>query len=192
MSTRGGEITPAITLRPASLGASASIPPTDPNQSATRSEFNTSMAEYRFLDEWFVPAPPETVYDVIGAGLEYPDWRGDVFLEAEGDSGPPAPGRRVRVKARGYLPYRLRFISEVVECERPKRIRMRLSGDFEGGGEWRFKPVEGGTRATLDWRPIVNKPVVRYLTPVLRPLFASNHYWTMRRGEEHIRERVRS
>jgi uncharacterized protein YndB with AHSA1/START domain len=150
------------------------------------------MAEYHFLDEWFVPAPPETVYDVIGAGLEYPEWWGDVFLEAEGDSGPPAPGRRVRVKARGYLPYRLRFSSEVVECERPKRIRMRLSGDFEGGGEWRFEPVEGGTRATLDWRPIVNKPVVRYLTPVLRPLFASNHYWTMRRGQEHIRERVRS
>jgi hypothetical protein len=58
------------------------------------------MAEYRFLDEWFVPAPPETVYDVIGAGHEYPEWWGDVFLEAEGDSGPLAPGRRVRVKAR--------------------------------------------------------------------------------------------
>src|ERR671915_76913 len=118
------------------------------------------MAEYKFLDEWFVPAPPEAVYDVIGAQLEYPEWWGDVFLEVEGDDGPPAPGRRARVKARGYLPYRLRF-----------------------------EPVEGGTRATLDWRPVVNKPLVRYLTPVLRPLFASNHYWTMRRGQEHIRER---
>jgi hypothetical protein len=71
------------------------------------------MAEYQFFDEWFVPAPPETVYDVIGAGLEYPEWLGDVFLEAEGDSGPPAPGRRVRVKARGYLSNRLRIRERV-------------------------------------------------------------------------------
>jgi uncharacterized protein YndB with AHSA1/START domain len=150
------------------------------------------MAEYKFLDEWFVPASPEAVYDLIGAQLEYPEWWGDVFLEVEGDDGPPRPGRRARVKARGYLPYRLRFESEIVEAERPHKIRMRLSGDFDGGGEWRFEPVEGGTRATLDWRPIVNKPIVRYLTPVLRPLFASNHSWTMRRGQEHILERVQS
>jgi uncharacterized protein YndB with AHSA1/START domain len=149
------------------------------------------MAQYRFVDEWFVPAPPEVVYDVIGEGLEYPEWWGDVFLEAEGDSGPPAAGKSIRVKVKGYLPFHLRFESEVVECERPERIRMRISGDLSGGGEWRFEPVEGGTRATLDWRPVVNKPVVRQLTPVLRPLFASNHHWTMRRGQEHILERVR-
>jgi uncharacterized protein YndB with AHSA1/START domain len=144
------------------------------------------MAEYQFIDEWFVPAPPEAVYDVIGAPLEYPEWWGDVFLEVEGDEGPPRAGRRNRIKARGFLPYRLRFESEVVDAERPRRIRMRLSGDFDGGGEWRFEPVEGGTRATLDWRPVVNKPIVRHLTPVLRRLFAANHYWTMRRGQEHI------
>jgi uncharacterized protein YndB with AHSA1/START domain len=150
------------------------------------------MAEYRFLDEWFVPAPPEVVYDVIGEGCEYSEWWGDVFLEAEGDAGPPAPGKRVRVKTRGYLPYRLRWETEVLDCERPKGIRMRLSGDFDGGGEWLFEPVKGGTHTTLDWRPVVNKPLVRYLTPVLRPLFESNHHWAMRRGQQHILERVRA
>ena len=39
---------------------------------------------------------------------------------------------------------------------------------------------------------VVNKPFVRYFTPVLRPLFASKHYWTMRRGQEHILERIAS
>jgi uncharacterized protein YndB with AHSA1/START domain len=150
------------------------------------------MARYQFLSEWFVPAPPERVYDVLGALEEYPEWWGDVFLEVEGDKGPPRPGKRSRVKARGYLPYRLRWEAEIVEAERPHKIRMRLSGDFDGEGEWRLRPVEGGTQATLDWQPAVNKPLIRYLTPVLRPLFASNHYWTMRRGQEHIVERVRS
>jgi uncharacterized protein YndB with AHSA1/START domain len=149
------------------------------------------MAEYRFLHEWFVPSTPEQTYDVIGDLNAYPEWWRDVFLEVEGDPGPPTPGRRSRVKAKGYLPYRLRWEAEIVEAERPRKIRMRLGGDFDGGGEWRFEPVEGGTRAILDWRPVVNKPLVRFLTPVLRPLFASNHRWTMRRGQEHIVDRVR-
>jgi hypothetical protein len=32
----------------------------------------------------------------------------------------------------------------------------------------------------------VRKPLVRHLTPVLRPLFALNHRWAMRRGQASI------
>ena len=44
------------------------------------------------------------------------------------------------------------------------------------------------TTATLDWRPSVNHALIRRLTPVLRPLFRSNHTWAMRHGERQIRE----
>jgi uncharacterized protein YndB with AHSA1/START domain len=143
-------------------------------------------AAYHFVDRWFVPFPVEDVYDVIGDAMAYPAWWGDVFLEIGGDDGPPHPGRRSTITAKGFLPYKLHFASEVVAAERPKSIRMTLEGDFEGGGEWTLEPAEGGTNATLDWRPIVNKPLVKNLTPVLRPLFRSNHTWTMKRGEKHI------
>jgi hypothetical protein len=145
-------------------------------------------AAYHFVDHWFVPAPIEEVYDAIGMPLAYPTWWGDVFPETGGDDGPPRPGRRNTIVARGFLPYKLRFTAEVTEADRPRSIRLRLEGDFEGGGEWTFEQVEGGTSATLDWLPIVQKPLVKYLTPVLRPLFRSNHAWTMRRGERHIAE----
>ena len=148
-------------------------------------------AEYQFVDRWFVPAAIENVYDVIGDQLAYPRWWGDVFLAVEGDEGPPRAGRHASVVAKGFLPYKLHFDADVVEAERPRLIRMALSGDFRGGGAWTFEEAEGGTRATLDWRPIVEKPIVKHLTPVLRPLFASNHYWTMRRGQEHIVEYLR-
>jgi hypothetical protein len=148
--------------------------------------------QYQFVDRWYVPdASVEEVYDIIGEQLEYPNWWGDVFLSVNGDEGPPRPGRRASVVAKGFLPYKLHFDSEIVECERPHRIRMALSGDFTGGGEWTFERADGGAFATLDWRPIVEKPLVRHLTPLLRPLFAKNHYWTMDRGEEHIVELVR-
>ena len=42
----------------------------------------------------------------------------------------------------------------------------------------------------LDFRPRVNKPGVRQLTPLLRPLFRSNHAWAMRRGQERLIERL--
>lgn len=46
-------------------------------------------------------------------------------------------------------------------------------------------------RATLDWRPAVEKPLVKHLTPVLRPLFRANHLWAIRRGQEGILEYMR-
>jgi hypothetical protein len=143
-------------------------------------------ASYEFVDEWFVPALVEDVYDVIGDQLAYPDWWGRVFLEIRGDDGPPRPGRRASIVARGFLPYRLRFDAVVTAAERPRSIEMRLSGDFGGAGAWSFSPRDGGTRAVLDWRPEVEKPIVLYLTPVLRPLFRTNHAWTMDRGQEAI------
>jgi hypothetical protein len=79
-----------------------------------------------------------------------------------------------------------------VEAERPRRILSRLSKDFDGTGEWTLEETADGTVATLDWRPSVNHALIRYLTPVLRPLFRSNHNWAMRRGEQQIREYLRA
>jgi uncharacterized protein YndB with AHSA1/START domain len=147
-------------------------------------------AGYRFLDRWVVPYPVDAVYDAVGEPARYPEWWNDVFLAAEGDTGPPEPGKRITVLARGFLPYRLRFTMECVEAERPTRIRSVLTGDFESSGEWRLHAVGRVTHCELEWRPTVNKPFVRELTPVLRPLFRANHAWTMRRGQKRILERL--
>jgi uncharacterized protein YndB with AHSA1/START domain len=147
-------------------------------------------AEYRFLDRWLVPHEIERVFAAVGEPLAYPEWWSDVFLAATGDGGPPVPGNRTSVVARGFLPYRLRFTLECLEVERPTRILSRLTGDFEGTGEWRLLEENKSTIAELDWRPVVAKAGVRQLTPVLRPLFRANHDWTMRRGQQRILERL--
>jgi uncharacterized protein YndB with AHSA1/START domain len=146
--------------------------------------------QYQFIDRWHLPAPIRDVYDVIGEQLEYPRWWDKVFLSVTGDEGPPRPGRRAAIVSKGSLPYKPRW-AEVTEAEPPRRFRMTLSGDFVGSGEWTLEEVDGGTRATLDWRPAVEKPLVKHLTPVLRPLFRANHVWAMRRGQEGIVEYMR-
>lgn len=86
-----------------------------------------------------------------------------------------------------------RFLDRrLLEAERPARILIRLSGDFDGTGEWRLAETPDGTEAVLDWRPRVNKPLIRRLTPLLRPLFRANHVWAMRRGERQIRDYLAS
>ena len=149
-------------------------------------------AAYRFLDRWVVPYEIDAVYDLVGDPLRYPEWWSDVYLSAEGDAGPPQPGHRTTVVARGFLPYRLSFSLETTEADRPARISSQLRGDFEGTGEWRLHTEGGATICELDWRPIVNKTGVRQLTPLLRPLFRANHNWTMQRGQQRILERLGS
>jgi len=146
------------------------------------------MAHYSFTDEWRVAASPEDVYALLSCPREYPDWWGEAFLHGEGDPGPAAPGKRARLLTRGRLPYRLRWELVCVEAVAPSRLVSQIHGDFEGVGTWTIAPTAGGTRAVLEWDVDVRKPLVRHLTAVLRPVFAWNHRWAMRRGQERIVE----
>ena len=139
--------------------------------------------EYRFVDCWFVRAPAQQVYDVVGDTLGYPRWWGDVFVSVEGDGGPPRPGRHVTIVSRGFLPYLLRWEAEIVEADAPRGFDFTMTGDFVGRGSWSFESAGGGTNAVFDFRPGVEKPGVKQLSPVLKPLFRWNHRWAMKRGE---------
>lgn len=142
--------------------------------------------EYRFVDRWFVRAPLDTAYDVVGDTLGYPRWWGDVFVSVEGDGGPPRPGRRVKIVSRGFLPYRLRWEAQIVDAEAPHHFGFTMSGDFVGSGTWSFEAGEGGTNAVFEFRPRVEKPGVKQLSPILKPLFRWNHRWAMERGERGV------
>jgi hypothetical protein len=141
---------------------------------------------YRFVDRWFVRGPLEATYEVVGDTVGYTNWWGNVFVSVEGDDGPPRPGRHVKIVSRGFLPYRLRWEAEVVEAEAPRRFDFTMVGDFVGGGSWTFEPADGGTNATFEFRPRVEKPGVKQLSPLLKPLFRWNHRWAMTRGERGV------
>jgi uncharacterized protein YndB with AHSA1/START domain len=145
--------------------------------------------EYRFVDRWLVPAPVEEAYDAIGNTLAYPTWWGATFLAVEGDAGPPQPGRHAKILSRGKLPYKLRWEAEIDAADAPHGFSFTMHGDFVGSGAWAFEPAGGGeTAATFTFAPRVEKPVVKQLSPLLKPLFAWNHRWAMEHGQRGIRE----
>jgi Polyketide cyclase / dehydrase and lipid transport len=147
--------------------------------------------EYQFVDRWFVRAPLERAYEVVGDTIGYPRSWGDVFVSVEGDGGPPRPGRHVKIVSRGILPYKLRWEAEVAEADEPNGFTFTMTGDFVGGGSWSFEPGDDGTNAVFDFRPRVEKAGVKQLSPVLKPIFRWNHGWAMKRGQHGIDELLR-
>src|SRR4029079_16610098 len=113
---------------------------------------------------------------------------------ARGGRGPPPrPGRHVAIVSRGFLPYLLRWEAEIVEAEAPHHFGFTMVGDFVGGGSWSFEARDDGTEAVFDFRPRVEKPGVKQLSPILKPLFRWNHRWAMSRrgrGVHGLRARV--
>jgi hypothetical protein len=146
---------------------------------------------YHFEDHWLVPFPVESVWEVLSRAEEYPVWWRGVYLSARTLDGDPRLGTRhpVAVVARGWLPYKLRFTIETLTLKKPELIEFKASGDFvTDASRWLLKPQGQETLVTLEWNPLVQKPVVKFLSPVLKPLFRWNHNWTMRRGERQISE----
>jgi len=142
---------------------------------------------YHFEDKWHVPFAAEKIWEALARPEDYPRWWRGVYLSAEPLAG--SGGKRVAVVAKGRLPYKLRFTIETLRLEKPKLIEFKATGDFVTDvSRWRLEPDGAGTKVTLEWNPRVEKPLVKILSPILKPIFRWNHDWTMKRGERQIAE----
>ena len=141
--------------------------------------------EYVFVDEWDVDAPADAVFHALADATTYPDWWKPVYLDVETD-GPPQLGRTSRQHFKGRLPYHLHTSSTITRYEPPTSIGADVDGDLRGAGLWTLTPRDGKTHVRFDWRVHADKPILRVLTPVLRPLFRWNHAWAIARAQEGL------
>jgi mannose-6-phosphate isomerase-like protein (cupin superfamily)/uncharacterized protein YndB with AHSA1/START domain len=144
-----------------------------------------SSREYYFVDEWDVAAAPEATFAALADARTYPEWWRPVYLDVDAD-GPPALGNVSRQRFKGRLPYHLRTRSRIVELEPPRVVAAEVDGDLRGRGVWTLTPIPGGTHVRFDWRVHADRPLLRLLTPVLRPAFRWNHNWAIARAVEGL------
>ncbi|MFN7926928.1 MAG: SRPBCC family protein [Blastocatellia bacterium] len=148
--------------------------------------------EYAFLTEWRVTAPIELVYDILKDGNDYKRWWPDVYLESDyipsGD--PNGIGDQVVLLTKGWLPYKLRWTATAERRERPHTIAIRASGDFNGRGVWQLQQVGEECDIKFDWRLTADKPLLRWLSPLFKPIFKWNHRWAMERGHERLQQEI--
>jgi hypothetical protein len=143
---------------------------------------------YDFFTRWRVPGKREEVYEVLSDGEGLGRWWPSVYLEAKllepGDAA--GLGKQMSLFTKGWLPYTLRWTFVVTEVKPPEGFVLKATGDFEGTGRWTFEQVGDEVEAAYDWRIDAEKPLLKLLTPILKPVFSANHRWAMARGEESL------
>ena len=139
-----------------------------------------------FVDEWDVNAPRQAVYDTLVDARTYPEWWKPVYQSVEGDS------RITHHHFKGRLPYTLRMRAELVDEDPPNRFEVMVDGDLRGRGTWTLTERDGKTYVRWDWIVFADKPLLRYLTPILRPAFRWNHNWAVARAQEGLEPYARA
>lgn len=148
-----------------------------------------SSSEYAFLTAWRVEATCGEVADILSDPLALPRWWPSVYLDVQELEPADARGlgRRVRMLTKGWLPYTLRWEFMTTESRYPNGMTLEARGDFNGRGIWRFTQDGPTVVLTYDWRIEVDKPGVKQLSFLLKPIFEANHRWAMEQGEKSLK-----
>ncbi len=145
--------------------------------------------DYHFITHWRVQSTCEEVSQVIGNASDLVRWWPSVYLTMQelepGDQ--QGIGKAVSLYTKGWLPYTLRWQFRVTESRYPYGFSLQAWGDFVGRGIWTFEPDGEWVNITYDWLIKADKPLLRYLSFLFKPIFAANHRWAMAKGEESLR-----
>jgi len=148
-----------------------------------------SANDYHFIDRWRVEGNVTEVAEILEDALSLSAWWPSVYfavkeLEPGGEGG---VGKLISLRAGGWLPYTLRINFRTTESRYPHGFTMEARGDLEGKGIWAFQQDGPFVKVTYDWTIRANKPIIDKLSFLLKPIFRSNHNWTMKRGEESLK-----
>ena len=147
-----------------------------------------ALNDYHFITVWRVHATLKEVADVITDADRLAQWWPAVYLNvtetASGDES--GLGKEIELYTKGWLPYTLRWKLRVSEIGR-RSFTLQAFGDFSGRGIWSFAEDGRWVNITYDWQIRANKPLLRWFSPALKPIFAANHHWAMRVGEESLK-----
>src|SRR5216684_2221270 len=144
--------------------------------------------DYHFITTWRVKSTIKEVSEIIGNPRELARWWPSVYLDVkvlkEGDEN--GLGREVSLYTKGWLPYTLRWDFRVTEVQ-PGGFTLVAWGDFDGRGIWTFEQDGEWVNVTYDWKIKAEKPLLRYFSFIMKPIFSANHHWAMAKGEESFK-----
>ena len=148
--------------------------------------------DYQFLTRWRVLGTAAEVYDLVIDAQGYLRWWRQVYLGVTTVTQPGEHGLGAvyDIHTRGKLPYTLRWRARVTETRYPAGFTIEATGDFLGRGIWSFEQEDDWVNLIFDWRLRAEKPLLRYLSFLFKPLFRANHRWAMARGQEGLQNEL--
>lgn len=158
------------------------------DQSLTPADARATANTYHFITRWRVKASLDEVNLVLGSANDLARWWPSVYLDVKqldpGDA--KGIGRVIDLHTKGWLPYTLRWRFRVEESRQPFGFSLRATGDFVGRGIWTFESDGEHVKITYDWKIEAEKPLLKYLSFIMKPIFSANHHWAMRMGERSL------
>jgi len=145
--------------------------------------------DYHFVTHWQIEGTVQEVSNILEDTPSLVRWWPSVYLDIQvlDPGGPGAIGKVVPLKTKGWVPYALRWQFRITESQCPYGFDLEASGDFVGRGTWTFKQEGPRVNVTYDWRILAEKPLLRWLSFLFKPMFSANHRWAMSQGERSLR-----
>jgi hypothetical protein len=144
--------------------------------------------EYHFITQWRVRASIQEVSSILGNAADLPRWWPSVYLNVEilepGDES--GVGGVVELFTKGFLPYTLQWKFRVIESDAPHGFALEAFGDFVGHGVWTFIQDGDFCEILYDWRIEAEKPILKNLSFLMKPIFSANHHRAMKKGLESL------
>jgi hypothetical protein len=144
---------------------------------------------YHFITTWRVRGAIEEVFAIISDGPGLVRWWPSVYLDvkqlAAGEES--GVGKVVSLFTKGWLPYTLRWQFRVTEVNTPHGFTLEAWGDFIGRGIWTLTQDGEWANVTYDWKVEAEKPLLKYFSFIMKPIFSANHHWAMAKGEESLK-----
>jgi hypothetical protein len=145
--------------------------------------------DYHFVTRWRVESTCREITDILGDGTGLVRWWPSVYLDVKqlekGDEN--GLGSVVDLYTKGWLPYTLRWRFTVSEAHHPNGFTLQAVGDFVGRGIWTFEQNGSCVSIVYDWKISAEKPLLRSLSFLIKPVLSANHRWAMAKGEESLK-----
>jgi hypothetical protein len=145
--------------------------------------------EYHFITNWIVTGNQEEVYEILADAKGMERWWSGAYQKVEvlekGDGD--GVGQVVQLHTKGQVPD---WSYRVTSAKRPNGFSLQAFGDFVGHGEWTLTQRGDEVEVTYDWRVSAEKPLLRKLSWLMKPMFSANHRRTMAQGEQGLRNEL--
>src|SRR5712691_10750150 len=143
---------------------------------------------YHFITHWRVKSTVKEVADILNDAVDLARWWPSVYLDVKvlelGDEH--GLGKVVSLYTKGWLPYTLRWDFRVTNVQE-NSFTLQAWGDFDGRGIWTFEQDGPWVNVIYDWKINAEKPLLRYFSFIMKPIFSANHRWAMAKGEESLK-----
>jgi carbon monoxide dehydrogenase subunit G len=142
---------------------------------------------FDLVSHWRIEAPPERVWAALTDPERWPQWwpyvRSVSTLRPGGADG---LGSVRRIEWATRLGYGIVIEVEAIEALHGERLRGRSRGALRGEGIWLLRRAGRFTDVTYVWRVELVARWMRWLAPLLGPVFRWNHAQVMRAGDRGL------